>query len=117
MFVLPNQVEGRADFALRKTCELCQRDCWLEPELGLTVLALYVHMHSRFLAREEIESKTTLAKNSWTHGKDDTRNTCSRKRPQERHGHTSDTTTGLKAAEPLPSTRTATHGACRTMGT
>ncbi len=38
-----------------------------KPELGLTVLALNMYMHSRFFTREEVESETTFAENCWTH--------------------------------------------------
>gem|GEM_PF-6807315 len=42
-------------------------NCGFKPKLGLSALALNMHMHSRFFTREELEAKTTFAKNCWTH--------------------------------------------------
>jgi len=44
-----------------------------KPKLGLSILAVNMHMHSRFFSREEIETKATFAKNSRTHERNDTR--------------------------------------------
>src|ERR1035437_64877 len=82
MFVLLNQAECFVDFALGKTDVLGKLDGGLKPKLGFTALALNVHMHSRFFAREEVETEAPFAKNCWTHGEDDTRNACSGKRRQ-----------------------------------
>ena len=46
----------------------------LKPKLGLAILALDMHMHSRLFPREEVEPEATLTKNRWTHRQNDTRN-------------------------------------------
>ena len=45
----------------------------LKPKLGLAILALDMHMHSRLFPREEVEPEATLTKHGWTHRQNDTR--------------------------------------------
>jgi len=71
--MLLNKAECFINFARGKTCELGQFDSRLKPELGFAILGLNMHMHPRFLAREEIETKVTFTKDGWTHGQNDTR--------------------------------------------
>jgi len=73
IFMLLNKAECFINLAPGKTYELGQFNSRLKPELGLAILGLNMHMHSRFLAREEIETKAAFTKNSWTHGQNDTR--------------------------------------------
>lgn len=71
--MLLNKAECFIYFAPRKTNELGQFNSWFKPELGFAILALDMHMHSRFLAREEIETEAAFTKNGWTHRQNDTR--------------------------------------------
>ena len=52
--------------------------------LGLTALTLNMDMHSRLFPREKVETEAAFAKNRRTHGRNDTRNACSRKRRLDR---------------------------------
>jgi len=66
--MLLNKTECFIKLAPGKAYELGQLNSRLKPELGLAIVALNMHMHSCFLAREEIETKAAFTKNSWTHG-------------------------------------------------
>lgn len=78
--MLLNNAACFVNLASREACVLRQINRWFKPEFGLAILALDMHMHSRFLAREEIEAKTAFAKYGWTHEQNDTRLISSRKR-------------------------------------
>jgi hypothetical protein len=71
--MLLNKAECFINLVPGKTYELGKFNSRLKPELGLAILGLNMHMHSRFLAREEIKTEASFTKNGWTHGQNDTR--------------------------------------------
>jgi hypothetical protein len=68
MFVFPDQCLGRPNLAVVQPVILRQFDLRLKPELRLSVCAMHVDMRARFLAREEKEPESILAKDRRTQG-------------------------------------------------
>jgi len=68
MFVFPDQSLGRPNLAVVQAVILRQFDLRLKPELRLSVCAMHMDMHARFLAREEKEPESILAKDRRTQG-------------------------------------------------
>jgi hypothetical protein len=71
--MLLNKTTSFVNFMRRQAYGLRQLNSRLKPELGFAILRLNMHVYSRFLTREEIETKTAFTKNCWTHGQNDTR--------------------------------------------
>lgn len=71
--MLLDEMKGFAGFTPGKTGMLGKFNRRLKPELGLAILPLNVHMHSRLFTREEVEAEASLTKNSRTHRRNDTR--------------------------------------------
>jgi hypothetical protein len=70
MFVLLDQAQCLAKLFLRKAVVLSEFDLRFKPELYLTVLSMYMNVHSRFFTRKEVETKTGCSKHSWAHDED-----------------------------------------------
>ena len=71
--MLLDKAKGFADLPPGKTRGLSQLERRFKPELGLAVLALNMHVHSRLLSREEVEPEAAFAKYGRAHGQNDTR--------------------------------------------
>ncbi len=65
MFV--NQFLSQAKLWTVQAIILRQFYRWLKPELGFPITTVYVHVSTRFLPREEVKPKATLAQNGRTH--------------------------------------------------
>jgi len=46
---------------------LCQFNLWFQPELGLTLGVVYMHMHAWLFTGKEKEAKPISPKNGWCH--------------------------------------------------
>ena len=68
MFVLPNQSVGRPNLAVVQAVILRQFNLRLKPELRFPVSMMHMHVKSGFLAREEKESESVLAKDRRAQG-------------------------------------------------
>jgi len=62
MFVFPDQCFGRPNPAVVQAVILRQFNRGLKPELRLPVCVMHVHVKPGFLAREEEEPESVLAK-------------------------------------------------------
>jgi len=68
MFVFPDQCFGRPNLAVVQAVILPQFNGGLKPELRLPIRVMHVHMKPGFLAREEKEPESVLAKDRRAQG-------------------------------------------------
>ena len=68
MFVFPDQSFGRPNLAVVQAVILRQFNLRLNPELRLAICVVHMHVEPRFLAREEKETESILAKDSRAQG-------------------------------------------------
>jgi hypothetical protein len=62
MFVFPDQRFGRPNLAVVQAIILRQFKCGLKPEFRFPICVMHVHVEPGFLAREEKEPESILAK-------------------------------------------------------